>query len=233
MKETEKAKNKRNSQREILDKLIDRPIRFLVQHDGITPNVLSLLGFLCSLAVAILIAFGGLHFPIWIAWIIPVLFFLSGSFDVLDGELARRQKIDSKAGAFLDSNLDRLSDTLIIISLILGGYLHYILGFIMVFLVIMISYIRARSESEGIDMRGVGFMERAERLIVLLCAFVIEFYIYFLTKIFTGTPFTLFFPLIFAPIFLGLLLLTVIQRLVFAFKALRELDTQNIENTEK
>jgi len=152
--------------------------------------------------------------------------FWAGAFDVFDGEVARRTENISKSGAFLDSNLDRLSDAIIVLGLIMGGYFNYVIGFTILFLIIMISYIRARAENEGIDMKGVGFMERAERLIILWFAFIIEFWIFYLSNLFYGTPFTLFFP-IFTLIFTGLLLLTVIQRLIFSFKSLNEIEARD------
>jgi len=141
---------------------------------------------------------------------------------VFDGEVARRTGNISKSGAFLDSNLDRLSDAIIVLGLIMGGYFNYVIGFIILFLIIMISYIRARAENEGIDMKGVGLMERAERLIVLWFAFIAEFWIFFLSNLFYGAPFELFFP-IFTIIFTGLLILTIAQRLIFSFKELSKI----------
>ena len=92
------------------------------------------------------------------------------------------------------------------------------------FLIIMISYISARAENEGIDMKGVGFMERAERLIILWFSFIAEFWIYFLTNLLVGAPFVLFFP-IFTIIFIGLLILTIAQRLIFSFRELSKIET--------
>ena len=94
------------------------------------------------------------------------------------------------------------------------------------FLIIMISYIRSRAENEGIDMKGVGFMERAERLIILWLAFIAEFWIFFVSDLLYGTPFLWFFPL-FTLFFVGLLILTVIQRLIFSFKALSKIKTHD------
>jgi archaetidylinositol phosphate synthase len=145
---------------------------------------------------------------------------------VFDGEVARRTGNISKSGAFLDSNLDRLSDAIIVLGLIMGGYFNYVIGFIILFLIIMISYIRARAENEGIDMKGVGLMERAERLIVLWFAFIAEFWIFFLSDLFYGAPFELFFP-IFTIIFTGLLILTIVQRLIFSFKELSKISTHD------
>ena len=173
--------------------------------------------------VAILLSLGGLHFPFPIAWIVPFIMFWAGAFDVFDGEIARMTHKISISGAFLDSNLDRLSDAIIVLGLILGGYFNYIIGYTIIFLIIMISYIRSRAENEGINMKGIGFMERAERLIILWFAFIAEFWIYFLTNLFYGTPFELFFP-IFTIIFTGLLILTIAQRLVFSFKEISKIE---------
>lgn len=221
----EYTNDKRSNQRRIIGKVIDLPVNFLIKHK-FSPTILSYMGFLCSVSVAFLLSIGGLHFPFYTAWMVPFILFWAGAFDVFDGEVARRTNSNSKAGAFLDSNLDRLSDAALIIGLTLGNYLHYILGYILLFLVIMISYIRARAENEGIDMMGVGFMERAERLVILWLAFMAEWWIYTFTKLILGTPFTLFFP-IFILFFTGLLILTIVQRLIFSFKALNKLDEQN------
>jgi len=220
----EQANIKRNNQRRFLDKFVDVPVKMLIKY-GFTPNILSFGGFFCSIAVAFLLSIGGLHFPFPIAWIVPFFMFWAGAFDVFDGEIARRTESISKSGAFIDSNLDRLSDATVLIGLILGNYIHYVLGFILLFLVIMISYIRARAENEGIDMKGVGLMERAERLIILWFAFIAEFWIFFLSNLIYGTPLTIFFP-IFIIIFTGLLILTIVQRLIFSFKSLSKIETQ-------
>ena len=216
---------KRENQRRILIKFIDGPVKYLVKHN-INPDILSYIGFLFSLATAICLALDGLHFPFAIAWITPFLFFWAGALDVFDGEVARRTNTNTTTGAFLDSNLDRLSDSLIIIALILGNYLNYLLGCIILFLIIMIPYIRAKAESQGVDMKGVGIMERGERLIVLWFGFIAEIELYFFINLFFNTPPTWFFP-IFIAVFTLLLAFTVIQRFVFSFIALRKLDAQN------
>ncbi|MFX1503512.1 MAG: CDP-alcohol phosphatidyltransferase family protein [Promethearchaeota archaeon] len=234
MSKSEQAIEKRNNQRRFLNKFVDYPVKILIKH-GFTPNILSFFGFSCSIVVGVLLAYGGLHFPFQIAWIVPFTMFWAGAFDVFDGEVARRTQNISKSGAFLDSNLDRLSDAILVLGLILGGYFNknsyfnYIIGFAILFLIIMISYIRARAENEGIEMKGVGFMERAERLIILWLAFITEFWIYFISNLLYGAPFTLFFP-IFTIVFIGLLILTVIQRLVYSFKALSKNESINESN---
>ena len=62
--------------------------------------------------------------------------------------------------------LNKFKSFLKIILIIIAFPFYFILAII--FLIIMISYTRSRAENEGVDMKGVGFMERAERLIYLM-----------------------------------------------------------------
>jgi CDP-diacylglycerol--glycerol-3-phosphate 3-phosphatidyltransferase len=93
-------------------------------------------------------------------------------FDLLDGTIARLSKKGSNAwGALLDSTLDRLTD-----AVILGSVLWYLIAqddplvplvLSTIVLGFLISYIKARAESLGIDCNG-GFAERTERLNIVL-----------------------------------------------------------------
>lgn len=230
MNETEDT-NKRIRQKEISKRYVNRPVEFLIKHK-ITPNKISFIGFILSLTASLLIGIYGLYFSIWLSWIIPALIGLAGAMDLFDGEVARRTNKETQAGAFLDSNLDRLADAIFILALIYGGLVDFLLGYIILFLVIMISYIRSRAENEGVNMKGVGFMERAERILFLLFAIIIELILYFITFLLYNEPLTIFVPFItrvpVTPVFLFSILVytitliyTVIQRLSFAFKALR------------
>jgi len=229
MIETEDTE-KRVRQKEFSVRYIDRPVDFLIRHN-ISPNQISFIGFFCSLLAAFLIGIGWIYYSMWVAWFVPFLIGLGGAFDLFDGEVARRTDKESKAGAFLDSNLDRLSDALFIIGLIYGGLVTFFLGYVLLFLVIMISYTRSRAENEGVKMKGVGYMERAERVVFLLFATLIEMWFYFISGFFLGEPIIIFVPFItqipVTPVFLIailayvlLLIYTIAQRLVFTFKSL-------------
>jgi len=98
----------------------------------------------------------------------------------------------------------------------------------------MISYIRSRAENEGVNMKGVGFMERAERILFLLFVIIIELILYFTTFLIFNEPFTIPVPVPFVtrvpvtPVFLISILIytltliyTVIQRLSYTFKTLK------------
>jgi archaetidylinositol phosphate synthase len=221
---TEKAKKKREHQNNLLKQVIERPVGYLISHK-ISPNFLSYIGFACSLSAAFFIAIGSVRFNPLLAWPASFLLLWSGIFDILDGAVARRAGEESKAGAFLDSNLDRLSDAVIVLGFIYGGFINFLHGYLLVFLVVMISYTRSRAENEGVNMKGVGLMERAERIIFLFVVIILETWIYFLTGLTLGTPFTLFLPFVMI-IYTSLLLFTVGQRLVFAFKKLKISETK-------
>ncbi|MFW9987025.1 MAG: CDP-alcohol phosphatidyltransferase family protein [Candidatus Odinarchaeota archaeon] len=222
---------KRTKEREILNRFIDRPVEFLIKHN-FTPNIISYLGFICTLVGSLLIAICGLYFSIWLSWIIPFILGFAGAFDLFDGEVARRTGKETQSGAFLDSNLDRLSDAILILSLIFGGLVNYLFGYIILFLVVMISYVRSRAESEDVNMKGIGIMERAERILFLLFTIIIELITYFSTSILSSEPLTILIPFItripVTPVFLIAILIytcalvyTLLQRLSYAFKALK------------
>ena len=97
------------------------------------------------------------------------LYFLAiivgGLLDVLDGAVARARGSASPAGAFLDSVSDRFVDAVIMIPL--AWIADGATAVVAVAGSLTISYVRARAESLCIEMRGVGFMERGERIVVL------------------------------------------------------------------
>jgi len=86
---------------------------------------------------------------------------------VLDGAVARRRFRPTAFGGFLDSTLDRLSDGIIIIGITAGGFTGLLTGLLALHSGLMVSYVRARAESLGIEC-AVGIAERAERIIIIL-----------------------------------------------------------------
>lgn len=135
-------------------------------HLGVSANAITVVGAFCTLAASIF-TFPQGHFLV--GTILIVVFVL---FDLLDGTMARiSQKGESSWGALLDSTLDRLTDAVII-----GSVLWYLIAkndqlvplvLITAVLGFLISYIKARSESLGIPCEG-GLAERSERLILIL-----------------------------------------------------------------
>jgi archaetidylinositol phosphate synthase len=96
-----------------------------------------------------------------------ILLVISGFFDVIDGSVARATKQTSKKGAFLDSSFDKISEAIIFIGIAVGNLANPILCMIALSLSIIVSYVRARAESLGVELKGIGIGERAERLLII------------------------------------------------------------------
>lgn len=135
---------------------------------GLTPNSVTTIGAIGVIATS-LIAFPNGHL---LGGTIAICCFALS--DLFDGTMARlSQQGPSRWGGFLDSTIDRVTDSAIALGLLIylaqnNDALSYVLLISMVsgFLV---SYIRAKAESLQIECKG-GFAERTERLIILLTA---------------------------------------------------------------
>ncbi len=144
---------------------------------GLSPTFWSMIGF--AFAILSTIFFGltnflnqqGLEFP-WQV-IASIMLLISGFFDIVDGSVARVMKKTTTRGAFLDSNFDKVSEALILIAIAIGGLSNPILAMIALSTSILVSYLRARAESLGIELKGIGVGERAERLLILaICGLI-------------------------------------------------------------
>jgi CDP-diacylglycerol--glycerol-3-phosphate 3-phosphatidyltransferase len=156
------------SLRDPVAKIIAPLVKTLIKM-RVSANLISTIGGLGSV-IAALYFFPKGEFLVGVFWVAAFVLF-----DLFDGAVARASnKGVSKWGALLDSTLDRLSDAAIFI----GALLYFIDKsdrLVPVFLVatcasFMVSYIKARSESLGIECNG-GLAERSERLIIALVAF--------------------------------------------------------------
>lgn len=96
-----------------------------------------------------------------------ILLLISGFFDVVDGCVARVTKRTSKKGAYLDSVFDKISESIIFIGLAIGGLANPVVSLIALSISLLVSYSRAKSEVVGVDLKGVGLGERAERLLLI------------------------------------------------------------------
>lgn len=154
--------------------LLAAPFIRLLAASRVSPNTLSWFGLLLSLTTAALVVTSHL-----LAGGIMVL--LSGGFDMLDGALARRTNQVTRFGAILDSTLDRVSEAVLLLGIL---FLFLVTGensslfwpmnrqwsILLLALVMvstpMVSYLRARAETAGLDCR-LGIFTRPERVIML------------------------------------------------------------------
>jgi CDP-diacylglycerol--glycerol-3-phosphate 3-phosphatidyltransferase len=150
--------------------LVVRPLAAI----GITPNVATLLGLVLNSATAVILATGQLRIG-------GVGVLIAGVFDMFDGALARVQHRKTVFGAFFDSTLDRYSEGLLLL-----GVLLYVVGqpptaertwvvaltYLAALSSLMVSYAKARAEGLGLQCR-IGLMARPERVLLLAIGLIL------------------------------------------------------------
>jgi CDP-diacylglycerol---glycerol-3-phosphate 3-phosphatidyltransferase len=132
---------------------------------GLTPNLVTVIGTIgISISAIAFFSFG----KFFIGTLVILLFIFS---DLLDGTMARLTGKKNPIGAFLDSTLDRVTDAALFGSLVIyfanqnSNFIYP--AIVAAFAAQLISYIRAKAESQGIAAE-VGIAERPERIILLL-----------------------------------------------------------------
>ncbi len=148
--------------------LID-PIGGFLNRIGLTPNAVTMLGLIGSVAAAFFLAQGNM---LWGGIIVLVMW----PVDALDGTMARLRGEPTEFGGFVDSVTDRYSELVIF-----AGLLYYFLGLgnilvaMLVFAAtagsILVSYTRSRAEALGFDAK-VGILTRVERYLVLVVGLI-------------------------------------------------------------
>jgi len=180
----------------------DGPLGKIAQKVPLSPNSLSIIGFIITLFACYILSSdlltGG------------ILILVGAIFDVLDGVVARTKNKMTRFGAFLDSVLDRYSDAFILLSIAYNlGNVPNLTGVILCLGTLLgsflISYSRARAEGIGEECK-YGIMERPERLILLFIGAVSGYIV----------------PALW--VLAGLTHLTVFQRILYARKQFNRLN---------
>ncbi len=138
---------------------------------GITANMVTLFGLVVNLIAAFYFATGRLVTG-------GILILFGGSFDMIDGAVARAQRNPRASGALLDSVIDRYSEGFLLLGALIYFYsLESLLGVILAFSAwfgsILVSYVRARAEGLQVTCK-VGLMQRPERIILLGAGTVLQ-----------------------------------------------------------
>ncbi|HET6412365.1 MAG TPA: CDP-alcohol phosphatidyltransferase family protein [Anaeromyxobacter sp.] len=147
---------------------VTRPVLRAARVLHLTPDVLTGIGLGLNVAAGVLVGLGAFG---W-AW---VSLLWGSAADLLDGELARCTGTSSRAGAFLDSSLDRMSEIALLAGL--GFVLHpQRVGVACVIAALgasfMVSYAKARGEGLGVACPTFG-LERPHRLLVFIVAMLL------------------------------------------------------------
>lgn len=158
------------SARRIAEKIV-RPLAAL----GLTPNMATFLGLLLNSVAAVILAVVNLRIG-------GAVLLFAGAFDMVDGALARVRNQKTTFGAFFDSTLDRFSEGIVLLGVIVYALrqthplphtiwlvsLTYVAGLGS----LMVSYTRARAEGLGLECKS-GLMARPERVLLLAAGLIL------------------------------------------------------------
>jgi len=169
----------------------------------IHPNVLTFIGLLINIGAAALLAAGQFRWA-------GVVIIGAGLFDMVDGRVARETNRVTRFGGFFDSVLDRYSVLFLLMGLLvwygsLNVPFYVVLTAVVMTGSVMVSYTRARAEN-SIPTCKVGFMERPERVVLLIIG-----------ALFDRFPEVLWVIAVLAN-------LTVVQRMVFTWQEAKRLE---------
>ncbi len=150
------------------------PIARFISWTGVSPNVVTVTGFILMIGVAVVLSQG--YFLLGGILIIAVVLF-----DAIDGTMARMMGRTSRFGAFLDSTLDRFSEAVIFLGIFIylitqkdkGYELELILIYATAVGSLMVSYARARAEGIGVPLKD-GLFTRFERIFILCTGLIIN-----------------------------------------------------------
>ncbi|MEA2062877.1 MAG: CDP-alcohol phosphatidyltransferase family protein [Gemmatimonadota bacterium] len=166
--------------------LISPLIRVCIRY-RVEPNLITTVGFAITVGAAVCFARDHVQLA-------GAILLFSGTFDIIDGKVARATGLSSKFGDFFDSTMDRLSDVIVTLGLL---YLYLKQGreemiwVLMLFAIgsLMVSYIRSKAEALHIVCK-VGIFQRPERVVYLgfaaMLGHVMLYYVLWALAIFTN-----------------------------------------------
>jgi archaetidylinositol phosphate synthase len=137
---------------------------------GVRPWQLTIASLVLNFAAAAVLLTGRRFVP-------GVLLFLAGTCDVFDGSVARLRGEEKRSGAFLDSVLDRIGDTVLFASLFWveagkGNEVNAMLSLATLVTALGVSHIRAEAEAAGVSL-SEGFFQRLERYVAMILGLII------------------------------------------------------------
>jgi CDP-diacylglycerol--glycerol-3-phosphate 3-phosphatidyltransferase len=189
--------------------LLDAIVRVLAL-TRINPNVLTLMGLAVNTYAAFLFGYANGENQRRMFFYAGLVIIASGFFDLVDGRVARASNQVTRFGGFFDSVVDRYSDASLFFGLLVfyargQRFFYVVLTALVMISAIMVSYARARAESL-IGSCRVGFMERPERLVLLII----------------GALFNVMAPALWVIAVLSTI--TVIHRIVYTWQRTREME---------
>lgn len=168
--------NPRNIAKDKLSNILRLFVVRVLSPMGVTPNQLTIAGFLITCIGAIFVIRESL-------FIAGCILLFGAGLDMLDGIMARATGSASARGALLDSVMDRISEAVIFLCILT----HYLMAdeystdlvkakilatFIALISSVLVSYLRAKGESLGVNA-SIGWITRPERILLIVLGLMI------------------------------------------------------------
>ncbi len=170
-----------DNQRDNFDPLLNKLSKLFITFN---PNILSLASLIFAILAGIFFYFSNPtselnNFYLYFA---ALFVFFNGFFDAIDGKVAKISGKSSLKGDFIDHAFDRFSDVLILGGLALSPWCrdHYYIGLIAVAGMLLTSYMGTQSQAVGAKRNYSGLLGRADRLVLLIIAPVLQHILLFI-----------------------------------------------------
>ena len=144
-------------------KTLFQPLVRISLRAGLTPNACSIIALLGAVGAGVAFYFGETLLGV-------LLVAANAVFDAIDGAIARELNVASNKGDFLDHVLDRYADIFIITGIFAGGAASWEVGVFALTGVLMSSYLGTQAQAVGVGRFYGGIMGRADRLLLLMIA---------------------------------------------------------------
>lgn len=212
-----------NRKREAVDPILEKIVSIC---SSISPDVFTWLALISAIIAAFFFYISSPQNELRFSFLLSasLFVFLNGLFDAVDGKLAKLHHLSSKRGDFLDHAIDRFADVFIVGGLSLSSWCHLEIGFFAMIGMLLTSYMGTQAQAVGMNRVYSGLLGRADRLVLLIIAPVIQHILY---------RFSL--PLVFGYSFLDWTLLylaivgiaTSVQRFMITLKYFKEKKKEN------
>ncbi len=164
-----------DNQRDKVDPLLNRFAKFFIH---INPNILSLISLIFAFLAGVFFYFSSPAFELnnFYLFFAALFVFLNGFFDAIDGKVAKLTGKKSIKGDFIDHAFDRFSDVLILGGLALSPWCRdqYFIGLIAIAGMLLTSYMGTQSQAVGAKRNYSGLLGRADRLVLLIIASILQ-----------------------------------------------------------
>ena len=164
-----------DNQRDNVDPLLNRFAKFFIHFN---PNILSLISLIFAFLAGVFFYFSSPAFELnnFYLFFAALFVFLNGFFDAIDGKVAKLTGKKSVKGDFIDHAFDRFSDVLILGGLVLSPWCRdqYVIGLIAVAGMLLTSYMGTQSQAVGAKRNYSGLLGRADRLVLLIIAPILQ-----------------------------------------------------------